>query len=86
MKYDVDRKGKDFKGRKCVEKANKEYRLMQSDPYNLYPAVGAVNATRQNYSFGMLTPQITVIAHLVAVKCSLTLRVRKRSRLNIREV
>ncbi len=50
----VDRKGKEFKGRKCAEKANKEYRLMQSDLYNLYPAVGAVNATRQNYNFGML--------------------------------
>ncbi|QUN06362.1 endonuclease [Shewanella yunxiaonensis] len=50
----VDSKGKAFKGRKCAEKANKEYRLMQSDLYNLAPAIGSVNAARQNYNFTML--------------------------------
>lgn len=50
----VDSKGKPFKGRKCAEKANNEYRLMQSDLYNLYPAIGAVNAARQNYDYVML--------------------------------
>ena len=50
----MDKKGKVFKGRKCVEKVNREYRLMQSDMYNLYPAIGAVNALRQNYNFQML--------------------------------
>ncbi|QYK05832.1 endonuclease [Shewanella zhangzhouensis] len=50
----VDSKGKKFKGRKCAEKANKEYRLMQSDLYNLAPAIGSVNAARQNYNFTML--------------------------------
>ncbi len=47
--YDI--KGNSFKGRKCAEKANKEYRYMQSDMYNLYPAIGAVNAARLNYNF-----------------------------------
>ena len=47
----VDVKGKPFKGRKCAEMANKDYRLMQADMYNLYPAIGAVNALRQNYNF-----------------------------------
>ncbi|MEZ9595501.1 endonuclease [Shewanella sp. 10N.261.52.F9] len=50
----VNNKGKNFKGRKCAEKVNHDYRLMQSDLYNLYPAVGAVNATRANYNFAML--------------------------------
>lgn len=50
----VDRKGKPFKGRKCAEKTNTEYRHMQSDMYNLYPAIGAVNALRSNYNFAML--------------------------------
>ena len=50
----VDSKGKPFKGRKCAEKVNEEYRLMQSDMYNLYPAIGAVNALRSNYNFTML--------------------------------
>ena len=45
------KKGKSFKGRKCASKINKEYRLMQSDMYNLFPAIGAVNAMRSNYNF-----------------------------------
>ncbi len=50
----VDNRGKAFKGRKCAEKANREYRLMQADMYNLYPAIGAVNAARSNYNYQML--------------------------------
>lgn len=50
----VDSKGKSFKGRKCAEKVNTEYRYMQSDMYNLFPAIGAVNAMRSNYNFTML--------------------------------
>lgn len=50
----VDNRGKAFKGRKCAEKVNKDYRYMQADLYNLYPAIGAVNALRQNYNFQML--------------------------------
>jgi len=47
-------KGKAFKGRKCAEKINSEYRYMQADMFNLYPAIGAVNALRSNYNFTML--------------------------------
>ena len=50
----VNSKGKKFKGRKCAEKANTEYRYMQADMFNLYPAIGAVNALRSNYNFTML--------------------------------
>lgn len=50
----VDSKGKSFKGRRCTEKVNTEYRYMQADMYNLYPAIGAVNALRSNYNFTML--------------------------------
>ena len=50
----VDSKGKAFKGRNCASKVNAQYRLMESDLYNLYPAIGAVNALRQNYNFVML--------------------------------
>lgn len=50
----VDSKGKSFKGRKCAEKTVREYRLMQADMYNLFPAIGAVNAMRSNYNFTML--------------------------------
>jgi len=47
----VTRKGKSFKGRNCASKMNKEYRYMQADMYNLYPAIGAVNALRSNYRY-----------------------------------
>lgn len=50
----VDNRGKAFKGRKCAEKVNPEYRMMQADMYNLYPAIGAVNAMRSNFNYQML--------------------------------
>lgn len=50
----VNSKGKAFKGRRCTEKVNYEYRHMQADMFNLYPAIGAVNALRSNYNFTML--------------------------------
>ncbi|MCF7498013.1 endonuclease [Vibrio sp. L5-1] len=50
----VNSKGQAYKGRRCANKANQEYRLMQSDLYNLFPAIGSVNAMRSNYNFTML--------------------------------
>lgn len=50
----VNSNGKPFKGRKCAEKINLEYRYMQSDMYNLFPAIGSVNAARKNYQYSML--------------------------------
>lgn len=50
----VDSKGKPYKGRKCAEKTSREYRLMQADMYNLFPAVGAVNAVRSNKQYSEL--------------------------------
>jgi deoxyribonuclease-1 len=50
----VSSKGKTFKGRRCAEKTNYEYRHMQADMFNLYPAIGAVNALRSNYNFTIL--------------------------------
>ncbi len=50
----ISSKGKQFKGRKCAEKVNEEYRYMQADMFNLYPAIGAVNALRSNYNFTVL--------------------------------
>jgi len=50
----VDRKAKRFKGRNCAKKVDKKFRYMEADLYNLYPAIGAVNALRSNYNFTML--------------------------------
>lgn len=54
----VDKKGKPFKGRKCAEKVNKEFRLMLSDMYNLVPAIGSVNALRSNLNFTEMHPSV----------------------------
>ena len=38
-----------------AEKSNITFRLMQSDMYNLFPVIGAVNAERGNKNFGLLS-------------------------------
>jgi len=48
----VDRKGRAFKGRGCASKVSMDYRYMESDMYNLVPAVGEKNGDRSNYEFG----------------------------------
>ena len=50
----VDSKGKSFKGRKCTEMLNKQFRYMQADMHNLVPAIGEINWLRSNYSFAMI--------------------------------
>lgn len=50
----INEKGHFYKGRRCADRLSREYRLMQSDMYNLFPAVGAVNAMRSNYPYRML--------------------------------
>jgi deoxyribonuclease-1 len=50
----VDSKGKRFKGRDCAGKVAVPYRYMESDLYNLYPAIGEVNGLRSNFRFGMI--------------------------------
>lgn len=50
----VNRNGKPFKGRHCAEKVNMGYRHMQADMYNLFPAIGAVNAVRSNKRYSTL--------------------------------
>lgn len=50
----VDNRGNAFKGRKCAEKVNMTFRYMQSDMYNLFPAIGSVNAARGNKQYSEL--------------------------------
>jgi deoxyribonuclease-1 len=51
----TNKKGKAFKGRRCASKMNNDYRYMQADMFNLYAAIGSVNALRSNYNFQMIT-------------------------------
>lgn len=44
------RKKKSYKGRRCASKISKEFKFMEADLYNLYPAVGSINAVRNNFS------------------------------------
>ncbi len=50
----IDDEGEPFNGRACAELTSEEYRMMAYDLHNLYPAIGAVNASRSNYNFAML--------------------------------
>lgn len=50
----VGRDGRPYRGRRCAEKTSPEYRRMQADMHNLFPAIGAVNAARSNYGMTML--------------------------------
>lgn len=52
--YCIDKNGKHYKGRRCAEKVSSEFRYMQADMYNIYPVLGAINASRLNYSFTLL--------------------------------
>lgn len=48
-------KGRQFKGRSCVEKTNKNYRFANADLNLLYPANGLINLLRSNYRFAEIS-------------------------------
>ncbi len=51
---DCVKRGRKFKGRKCAEQANDEFARMESDLYNLQPAIGEVNGDRLHYEWSEL--------------------------------
>ena len=53
----VDSKGKEFKGRKCCEKVDKQYKIMEADMHNLFPAIGELNADRSNLKYDFELPK-----------------------------
>ncbi|CDZ79367.1 Nuclease NucM precursor [Legionella massiliensis] len=50
----TDAQGRAFKGRKCCEHVDAQFRHVESELYNLWPAVGLINQARSNYRFGVL--------------------------------
>ena len=50
----LDTRGRPFKGRNCAEKVNRKFRRMQSDLYNLVPAIGEIRGLKSNRGFGMI--------------------------------
>lgn len=49
--------GKRYKGRKCCEKIDAEFRKMYTDLHNIVPAIGEVNQARNDYRFGEFYPE-----------------------------
>ncbi len=43
--------GQKYKGRKCCDNTSEQFKIMESELYNLWPAVGLVNQARSNYRF-----------------------------------
>ena len=50
----IKRNGKKFKGRKCAE-TNPEFNRIESDLYNLWPAIGELNGLRSNFSMAQIS-------------------------------
>ena len=50
----LDTRGRPFKGRNCAEKVNVKFRYMQSDLYNLVPAIGEIRGLKSNTAYGMI--------------------------------
>ncbi|STX81694.1 putative endonuclease-1 [Legionella busanensis] len=50
----IKKNGKRYKGRKCCEKIDKQFRQAEGELYNLWPAVGLVNSARSNFRYSML--------------------------------
>jgi deoxyribonuclease-1 len=57
-------KGKHYKGRQCCEKVDPVFRAMVSDLHNLVPAVGELNADRNNFTFSMLEGEVASLRGL----------------------
>lgn len=49
-----EQNGKAYRGRRCAEKTSPAFRKMEADMYNLFPAIGAVNAVRGNRQYAEL--------------------------------
>jgi len=45
------RKGKSYKGRRCCNKVDKQFREVTADINNLVPAIGELNMDRSNYAY-----------------------------------
>lgn len=46
--------GTTYKGRGCASKVSEKFNKMESDLYNLEPALGSLNAIRSDYNFGII--------------------------------
>ena len=59
----INSKGRSFKGRRCARKVSRQFRLMEADLHNLYPAIGTLNQRRGTKSFGEVPGEARVFGH-----------------------
>ncbi|CAM2754549.1 putative endonuclease-1 [Legionella steigerwaltii] len=52
-----DDHGKPYKGRRCCEKIDEQFRNVEAELYNLWPEVGMMNQAHSHHQFGMLPQQ-----------------------------
>lgn len=50
-----DRKGDNFRGRRCARKMSKTFRRMECDMYNIVPVIGEFNDLRESFPFGVVS-------------------------------
>lgn len=62
------RHGYAYHGRKCCEKIDKKFKKIEAELYNLWPAVGLINALRSNRPFSVLNK------HQLTYGCSITIQ------------
>ncbi len=53
-----ERHVKGYKGRPCCSKIDSQFRRIEAELYNLWPAVGLVNQARSNYPYGLVSLDI----------------------------
>ena len=46
--------GKEYKGRKCCDKIDADFKRVEAELYNLWPAVGLINQARSNFKFSVI--------------------------------
>ena len=56
----------------CAGKVSVQYKRMQADMFNLYPAIGEVNGRRSNYSMAILNGEKREFG-----KCDVDIRKKK---------
>lgn len=54
----VTSSGNTYKGRKCAEKVSVLFNQIESDMYNLVPAIGALNAMRSDKPYGIIEGEV----------------------------
>lgn len=52
---DCEKRGRPYKGRRCLEEVSDEFAYMQADLYNLQPTIGEVNGDRMHYEMAMIS-------------------------------